>query len=367
MAPFPKQPKPRLNPGQRSKVSQGWFKPWKIRPMGRSLSTKMMAVYGVALGISFTGVGVGFSWARHIESKAQGAQLEVIEDLEDVHHVQSRVDRLLIHHLAISNWLRSPSEESKGFLLMTLSDLRQDFIEFQTQWNTLLTSDEFGEEEEDESVQGFVPTEDEARIAARLSKDYQPLVEGYLQEVSGFFEELDKNLLEPDTSYLIESLSKLNQAPLLVRIDSFTDTVSALIDATEEEQEEANELYVSASRIQLGIIYGSAGVSGLLGFALIFWITRSLMRPLKEMTNLTKKSVEAGDFNVKIPVSSTDEVGVLGEAFNAYTIFTSQLLQEKTNNNAVLNSTLAELKRNQLQLVQSEKMSSLGGMMAGIS
>ncbi|MEM6500478.1 MAG: ATP-binding protein [Cyanobacteria bacterium P01_C01_bin.89] len=356
-----------MNSGPWSKANQGWFSPWKIRPVGRSLSTKMMAAYGVALGISFAGVAVGFSWARQIESKAQGAQLEVIEDLEDVHHVQSRIDRLLIHHLAISNWLRSPSEESKGSLLMTLSDLRQDFVEFQTQWNILLASDEFGEKEQDKRVQGFVPTEDEARIAARLSTDYQPLVERYLQDVSGFFEELDKNLLEPDISYLVERLSKLNQAPLLVRIDSFTDTVGALIDATEEEQEEANELYSSASRIQLGIIYGSAGVSGLLGFALIFWITRSLMRPLKEMTNLTKKSVEAGDFNVKIPASGSDEVGVLGETFNAYTVFTSQLLQEKIANNAVLNSTLAELRRNQFQLVQSEKMSSLGGMMAGIS
>ena len=326
-----------------------------------------MVVYGVALGISFTGVGIGFSWARQIESRAQSAQLEVLEDLEDVHHVQSSVDRLLIHHLAISNWLRSPSEISKVRILMTLSYLRQDFVEFEVKWNNLLNSDEFGEEEEEENVQGFLPTESEAQIAEQLNQEYKPLVQNYLSEVRLFFKELDNNLPDPETSYLTDRLSRLNQALWLVRIDSFTDKMSALISATEEEQEEVIELYSSASQVQLGIIYGSASLSGLMGLALLFWVTRSLMRPLKEMTTLTKKSSEAGDFSVKIPFSSSDEVGVLAEAFNAYTIFTSQLLEEKISSNAVLNSTLAELKRNQLQLVQSEKMSSLGGMIAGIS
>ncbi len=326
-----------------------------------------MVVYGVALGISFTGVGIGFSWARQIESRAQSAQLEVLEDLEDVHHVQSSVDRLLIHHLAISNWLRSPSEISKVRILMTLSYLRQDFVEFEVKWNNLLNSDEFGEEEEEENVQGFLPTESEAQIAEQLNQEYKPLVQNYLSEVRLFFKELDNNLPDPETSYLTDRLSRLNQALWLVRIDSFTDKMSALISATEEEQEEVIELYSSASQVQLGIIYGSASLSGLMGLALLFWVTRSLMRPLKEMTTLTKKSIEAGEFSVKIPFSSSDEVGVLAEAFNAYTIFTSQLLEEKISSNAVLNSTLAELKRNQLQLVQSEKMSSLGGMIAGIS
>ncbi|MGD1852424.1 MAG: sensor histidine kinase [Cyanophyceae cyanobacterium] len=367
MAPSPEKSNPPLNPGQWSQAGQGWLKQWRLRPVGRSLSTKMMVVYGVALGISFTGVGIGFSWARQIESRAQSAQLEVLEDLEDVHHVQSSVDRLLIHHLAISNWLRSPSEISKVRILMTLSYLRQDFVEFEVKWNNLLNSDEFGEEEKEENVQGFLPTESEAQIAEQLNQEYKPLVQNYLSEVRLFFKELDNNLPDPETSYLTDRLSRLNQALWLVRIDSFTDKMSALISATEEEQEEVIELYSSASQVQLGIIYGSASLSGLMGLALLFWVTRSLMRPLKEMTTLTKKSIEAGEFSVKIPFSSSDEVGVLAEAFNAYTIFTSQLLEEKISSNAVLNSTLAELKRNQLQLVQSEKMSSLGGMIAGIS
>ncbi|MEM9771142.1 MAG: hypothetical protein AAF889_06020 [Cyanobacteria bacterium P01_D01_bin.73] len=291
-----------MNPGQWSKTGKDWFQNWKIRPMRRSLSSKMLAAYGVAFGISFVGMGFGFTWARQVEGKAQAAQLEVIEDLEDVHHFQSSTDRLLIHHLAIANWLRNSSELSRPKLMMVLSDLRQDYTGFQKSWDELLASDEFGGQEEDERIQDIGPTNSESAIAERLTREYKPDVETYLNDLQLFFSILDSALPRPETAFLEEHLSRLNQSKLLRRIDGFTHEVSALINATEEEQDEAQELYASANRLQHGIIYGSAAFSGVLGLSLIFLITQSLMQPLKKMTHLTQKSIEEGTLTSRYPL-----------------------------------------------------------------
>ncbi|MEM9771296.1 MAG: ATP-binding protein [Cyanobacteria bacterium P01_D01_bin.73] len=245
--------------------------------------------------------------------------------------------------------------------------MRKDYLTFAQSWETLLQSDEFGEEEEDEEFKEFEPTDEEAEIGRNLSENYKPIIQSYLQDQRSFFDRLDEASPQIKVPFLVNNLSRLNQTDWLLQVGSFSEQINRLIAATEEEQDEAKELYSSAYRTQLKIVYGNAILSALLGLFIIFWITRSLMRPLKEMTSLTQKSVEERDFNVTVPISSSDELGTLGETFNAYTVFTSQLLREKTESNEILNSTLEELKKKQIQLVQSEKMSSLGQLVAGVA
>ena len=333
----------------------------------RSLSTKILAVYTMALGISFTGLGVGLLWARHIETQAQLTQLEVIEDLEDIHHLQSSVSRLLVHHLVISQWLRSPTDSSRPEVLATLSNLHQDSAHFKKNWQHLLDSNEFGAEEDNEALRGLEPTEKEVIIARFLIQNYQSDVKQYFDAIASFFSALDQVRPNPDSSFLIEHLSILEDTRLLHRIDTFNHQISELTLATEEGQHSAQQLNSEADQAQIIIVSASAVLSGLLGLAILSLLVRSLLRPLKEMTQLTQQSIEDQDFNIEIPVHNSDESGVLADTFNAYAGFVTQLLEEKTTSNAVLNSTLAELKRSQVQVIQSEKMSSLGQMMAGIS
>ena len=335
--------------------------------MRRSLSTKILIAYGIAFGVSLIGLGSGLLWARRIEVQAQLVQIEVIEDLEDIHQLQSSVSQILIHQLAIDQWLSAPSRSVNPNILATLSDLRRDYVLFEEAWEEFLESDEFGGEEEDEDLQGFEPTEAEELIALALVRDHQRDVEQYIGKVQALFNALDPQLPAPSPAFLSENLAQLQSANLFLKIDGFNNRIYQLTLATEEEQQDAQQLHADANRAQLTIIASGIIISGLLGLILVFLITRSLLGPLKEMTRLTQQSIEEENFDIEIPVRSTDESGVLAETFNAYTDFVARLLKEKNNNNAVLQSTLIALKQSQVQVIQSEKMSSLGQMVSGIA
>ena len=70
----------------------------------------------------------------------------------------------------------------------------------------------------------------------------------------------------------------------------------------------------------LGAILQHLVVAGLLAFALAavlcFFLTRKVLRPLLHMAEVSK-SIAAGDYSGRVEVSTRDEIGELGQAFNS--------------------------------------------------
>ncbi|MEM7716025.1 MAG: ATP-binding protein [Cyanobacteria bacterium P01_A01_bin.68] len=123
----------------------------------------------------------------------------------------------------------------------------------------------------------------------------------------------------------------------------------------------------------------------------VFKIITLITNRIIYLTNATIK-LASGDFSNKIYIRGNDEISVLAQSFNYMTEQVALLLkrQEEINEeleinnqtlehrvelrtlelndkNAYLQETLQELQRTQAQVVQSEKMSSLGQMVAGVA
>jgi signal transduction histidine kinase len=87
--------------------------------------------------------------------------------------------------------------------------------------------------------------------------------------------------------------------------------------------------------------------------ALAFYTSRAIARPIKAVTKVAEQATQEGNFELQAPVTSEDEIGVLATSLN-------HLIQQVA-------TQIRELKQAQAQLIQSEKMSSLGQMVAGIA
>ncbi len=111
----------------------------------------------------------------------------------------------------------------------------------------------------------------------------------------------------------------------------------------------------------------------LIGVFLGLLLSRKVSVPVLALRNAANRIGE-GDLNQKVEITSRDEIGQLGKAFNN---MVNDLLvarkeldknnQELSATNTRLNNTLYELKSTQVQLIQSEKMASLGELTAGIA
>jgi signal transduction histidine kinase len=118
---------------------------------------------------------------------------------------------------------------------------------------------------------------------------------------------------------------------------------------------------------------------------LVSLLSRHLVTPIKKLTETIRGIEDSNDLSIQVQVSGRDEVADLGNAFNRMTsqlgeLFRKNTIVEKELENlnanlenqvvertAQLQETLQQLKSAQAQLVQSEKMVSLGQLVAGIA
>jgi signal transduction histidine kinase len=103
--------------------------------------------------------------------------------------------------------------------------------------------------------------------------------------------------------------------------------------------------------------------AGLLGSWLI---SRSLARPVSELTG-AMAVVGSGRLDHPITTSSRDEIGDLARAFAGMTDKLRQSRSDMVRLNRELEAKISQLERTQAQLVQSEKLASIGEMAAAVA
>jgi len=129
------------------------------------------------------------------------------------------------------------------------------------------------------------------------------------------------------------------------------------------------------------------GVCAILGVAVVAYtwlIARGITRPLNTLTRSAQK-IALGDFGESLDIRSSDEIGLLASTFNEMSRALSSReaqIQEMTRNletmvkkrtreledsNDALRQAYLDLQKVHEQLVQTEKMASLGQLVAGIA
>ncbi len=113
------------------------------------------------------------------------------------------------------------------------------------------------------------------------------------------------------------------------------------------------------------LLYMGMGTLVLLVFGTIL-ISRTIVHPLDKTIRVMQR-VADGDFQQKVPVSSENEMGQLAIAFNA-------MAEKLKENQKILNGHVKtlrkmnhELKQSQQEVIQSEKLASVGLLAAGIA
>ena len=315
-----------------------------------SIAKKISYGYSLSIGIAVMGTSVGLIIANYYHKQAQ-QQLVLAEQQQDLlYSLENNIFAIYSH----------PQE------LLTVI---KDSIWFQYETNKFLVNVQKVQTILSE-LNNFVEKYPENIVVnpkklTTLLNSYQTQINLYTNLIDSLWKQIDALNLEPEEIPLAEQIiltairgEEANQ--LQREFALLGENLISIKRGAEKQKQQANEQFMRANVLGVQIIAISMIISVAMAALFAMHTSQIIARPLKDITNIAYKVTNEANFELQANVNSNDEIGSLATSLN-------QLIQWVGKYTEELSNALGNLQQTQSQLIQTEKMSSLGQMVAGIA
>ncbi len=352
------------------------LKQWLYR---LNISGKISFGYALTLGIALTGTMAGIAIGETYQQHSRNLINDALQETSLLHKLQTDLLKSKSMEKKLADSVDKPELFRQRYALYQerTSQLEQSWREFRSS---------YANSKVEESAQ-------EQKAFEKLRQDYDGFVTTYFQQTKVIFQQTEPSHLTPAEIEAIHAkLVDLDSSPLALRLTEFVEDIDKAVAIINEEVKEAEEALDTFARIRLQIIIFSMLISVVLAVIITLCTSQALTRPLQSVTKVAQQATQESNFELQAPVTTTDEIGIVATVLNQLIQKVRQLLQEQekaqeqlelynhtleqkvkerteelNQKNLYLQQTLQELKRTQIQMIQSEKLSSLGQLVAGVA
>ncbi|MBH8575586.1 HAMP domain-containing histidine kinase [Nostocaceae cyanobacterium CENA369] len=304
-----------------------------------SISKKIAWGYGLALGVAVVGTATGFVVGDYYQQQAFIQKQQELKKIQLVNTLETTLLQVQAH-------------QHKLILLSDKKLLQQEYfhlLEHTTELNQIWSE-----------VKAYTSGKDydrnnHTKNLPQFIKSYPGVPEVYTQQITALLKQINFSNFQPKTiSAFQKQLLDFTNSSTYIRLHQASDALEEVVNSSYKDLEKAETALLNAEKLRERIILGSMLLSVAIACLLASYTSVAIAHPLRVLTNIAQKVTQESNFDLQVPVTTTDEVGVLATSLN-------QLIQR-------VNTLLAEQKAEaSQQLIQSEKMSSLGQMLAGVA
>ncbi|MFK8183376.1 MAG: ATP-binding protein [Phormidesmis sp.] len=322
------------------------------------VSKRITLGFSVALGVMFAGTGTGILVGNLYQHDALEIETQVQEEIELLSQLQAGVLQARTHQQQ----------------LIPLSAFPEDF---QDEYNHILKHAETINDVLQDIDNYFLAASEHEKLSEmidvlRLSKFidvHASVPKIYLKELDQLVNSIDVESLSTPTQVEAAQAKLLafTNSELAILFDGVSDDLSGIIQAAREDLVIARQQAQSASQLRNWIISLSMIVSSAIGALLALLISRSISTPLKTVEKTAIQITRNDNFDLRVDVMGEDEVGTVAAAFNLMIERVNDLLHEQTVKTKALEESNQQLISTQKQMIEQEKLASLGSLTAGIA
>ncbi|MBD6618595.1 HAMP domain-containing protein [Komarekiella sp. 'clone 1'] len=299
-----------------------------------SIRQKIVCGYTIALGIAVLGTTVGLAIGDRYFQRARQQMILADEEGALLSNLQGKLLEIQIHQQEIVPFLQQPQ-----VLQQKTSHSLDNLVEAETLLSQALE---------------FSKINSQKDLQALLNK-HDRTIAVYFQQLRVLNQQVSPLILQPQGVPKAQQLiSKFSQSQDALKFYDFAHELTDLARTVRERQEEADAAQNQAAVMQARIIIISILLSVAIAAILAFYISKMIARPINAVTNIAQRVTQEANFDLQAPIITTDEIGVLASSLNQLIQQVKRLLEEQKS-------------ETQARLIQSEKMSSLGRMLAGVA
>ena len=324
------------NSSQNVSMQPNWLKQIFSR---LRISQKIGYGYALAIGIAILGTGTGMTVGDYFRKQAL-IQLNIAQQQQEL--LQNFQNTVL---KARSHVARLPAVLGDTVWLEYESD--RFFRQINEAQSLISEIESFARKNPDRLAT------DATKFQAML-KRYAIVLDYYSQLTKLQLQEVEAANLRPEKIAASQlQMLRISSGEEALLLDNISENLTELITAVKVQKVQGSEALEQAEGLRNRIILGSMLISALIAALLALNTSRAIAQPIEIVTNVAQQVARESNFNLQVPVTTEDEIGVLATSFN-------QLIQR-------VSDYTQELKQTQAQLIQTEKMSSLGQMVAGVA
>ena len=343
--------------------------------INRSIAKKISVGYILALGIAVIGTGSGLIGGLYYAHPARIQAQRILKKKQLLNDFENQLLTLEMHPLRMF----AIAGEGGIWIQYEISQYNSDLRLIEQLLN---------------EIENLIASDSQASPELTvLLNDSRITVESYQQFIRELWAQLEgvkeKRVARELTSVALSS-SDANQ--LSTQFEKLFENLTRLQYTADQRYGQANIQLEQAEQLRIIIIVASMVLSVGVAVILIELTSRTIAKPIEQLTTVARRVTRDNNFQLQADISTQDEVALLAKALNQLVSWTGQYtcelnearqtLEQRVEERTValqqsetslrqkaddLQQTLVNLQQAQLKLVQSEKMSSLGQMVAGIA